>query len=171
MDQELKARIKALVQKRIAEKHVTKARGYVSTTDNGVAVSRIGISVYLESDNQVDAISKVLAQLSKEGKEGHPDPIIVDVFGTPFVVTGAQRSDYEETVNGKLIKNYSERPKVTLSDYMVGGNAEVSEEEVVKSIRFQQELRESQKNLKKDLAPVRKELLAVSDKEFDDLLS
>lgn len=171
MEQELKARIQSLIQKRINEKHVTKAREYNSTTDNGVVVPRIGISVYVESDNQVDTISKVLAQLSAEGKAGHPDPIIVDVFGTKFVVTGAQRSDYETTIEGKVVKNYSERPKVTLSDYMVSGNAEVSEEEVVKSIRFLQEKRESQKSLKKDLAPVRKELLAVSDKEFDDLLS
>ena len=172
MDQELKNKIKALIQTRVNEKHVTKARSYNSTTDSGVSVPRIGISVYLEKDTQVDTISKVLTMLSEEGKAGHPDPIIVNIYGTEFVVTGAQRSDFETTnENGKLIKNYSERPKVTLSDYMVSSNAEVTEEEVVKSIRLLQEMRESNKSLKQDLGKVRKQLETVTDKEFDDFLT
>ena len=171
MNAELKSKIKSLIQSRIDEFHTTKARSYVSTTDNGTSVPRIGISVYLEKDTQVDTISNALAELSKEGKAGHPDPIIVNIDGTQFVVVGAQRSDYETEVNGKVVKNYSERPKVMLADYMVSSNAEVSQADRAKSIRMQQEIRESNKNLKSQLAPARKELLAVSDKEFDDLLT
>jgi hypothetical protein len=179
MNTEIKNKIQALVQKQINAFHVTKARGYISTTDNGTEIQRIGTSVYLDNDEQVDAIAKVLAQLSVEGKAGNANPIVVDVFGTNFVVTGAQRSDYEEMVIDKktgkerLVKNYSLRPKVILGDQMIGSNAEATQDDVVKSIVRLQSQREMSKTLKADplMIKAKKELQAVSEEDFDAFLS
>lgn len=162
MNAEVKAKIISLVQGRIDGFHTTKARGYVSETPNGNQVNRIGMSVYLEKDEQVTAIGKVLAQLSEEGKAGHPDPIIVNVDGTDFVVVGCQFSNDD--------KNFSQRPKVILADHLIGSNAEVSQEERAKSIRLQQEIRETNKNLKSEVNKVRKQLQAVTEEDFDSML-
>lgn len=147
MDKALKEKIRALVQKRINEFHTTAARGYTSTTQNGTVVQRIGMNVYLSpeiineetgeklGDKQVTMIASALKTLSNEGKAGNPDPIIVDVDGTDFVVVSTQMST-EET-------NFSGLPKVILADQMRSSNAEVTQEERAKSIRLQQEMRES----------------------------
>lgn len=177
MNKEQKAKIQSLVQSRIDGFHTTKARPYTSTTPNGVAVSRIGLSVYLEDgkgDKQVELISKTLEELSAEGKAGNPDPIIVKVDGTEFVVVGAQKSNYK-TEDGK--ENYSKRPKVILADLLIGSNAEVSQDERAKSIRLLQEMRESNKSLKSQFSGVRsqtelkKAVEAVTEEEFDEFLS
>ena len=177
MDQAIKDRVQSMIQSRIDSFHTTKARGYTSTTPNGIDIQRIGMSVYLpselidpakpelgtEGDKQVAGIAKVLAQLSVEGKAGHPSPILVNVDGTDFVVVGSQISDEEN--------NYSKRPKVIIADHLLGSNAEVSQDEISKSIRLQQEMRESSKNLKSQHAEVKKQLQSVSEEEFDELLS
>lgn len=177
MDQTIKSKFQALVQKQINNLHITKPRSYKSTTPNGVVVDRIGLTVYLENDNQVDGLSKILKVLSEEGNAGNPDPIVVDVFGTNFIVAGAQRSDYVADIEQKdgsikHVENYSKRPKAILADQVIGSNAEVtSSEEVTKNIRMLQEMRESNKSLRSQFSGLRKQVAEVSADEFDKYLN
>lgn len=174
MDFKIKEQIRTLVQERINQFHTTEARAYASKTPNGTLVQRIGMSVYLSGeisdqatgeklgDKQVTAITKALKVLSEEGKAGHPDPIIVDVDGTKFVVVSGQLST-EET-------NFSGLPKVILADHMVSSNAEVDQTTRMKSIEKLQAQRESNKFLKAEVNALKPKLQTVTEEEFNDLL-
>lgn len=162
MDQSIKAKVQAFVQKRIDEFHTTKPWDYVSTTPNGVDVTRIGIGVYAESDEQITGIDNVLQALSKEGKAGNPDPIIVKVDNHEFVVVAAKLSSDE--------KNLSKRPKIILADRMLGSNAEVDAVTRKNSLELLLQMRESNKALKSSIPAKAKELTTVSDAEFDKML-
>ena len=166
MSPETKETIRSLVQSRIDALHTTKARGYISTTANGTDVARIGMSVYLDADKgdaQIEQISGVLAQLSVEGKAGHPDPIIVEAGGISWVVVSSQLSTLEN--------NFSNQPKIILADLLVSSNAEVTEEERDNSVRLELEKRESNKNLKSQYSDQKIPVKPVySDKQFDGLL-
>lgn len=174
MNPETKEKVRSLVQSRIDAFHTTKARGYTSTTANGTNVARIGMSVYLDptvvneetgeikGDTQVETISGILAQLSVEGKAGHPDPIIVKASGLDWVVVSSQLSTEEN--------NFSNQPKIILADLLIGSNAEVTEQERDKSVRLALEMRESNKNLKSQNIETKKAPV-MSDKAFDALLS
>jgi len=170
MNAEVKEKIRSLVQGRIDANQTTKARGYVSTTPNGTKVDRIGMSVYLDpekGDAQIEKISKVLTQLSEEGKAGNPDPILVKASGMDWVVVSCQLSTEEN--------NYSHQPKVILADLLVGSNAVVSAEERDKSVRLLQEMRESNKSLRSQFGAPNNSSLEkvkeVTEDEFNDLLS
>ena len=165
MNPETKEIVRSLVQSRIDALHTTKARSYVSTTANGTPVQRIGMSVYLDAekgDAQVEKISEALAQLSVEGKAGHPDPILVKASGIDWVVVSSQTSTMEN--------NYSKQPKIILADLLIGSNAEVTEEERDKSVRLALEMRESSKNLKSQIDSVKPKVPVASKEEFDALL-
>ena len=163
MDQELKGKIITLVQNRINECHTSAPRSYTSKTPNGVVVQRIGLSVYVGSDKSIETIATALQTLSEEGIAGHPDPMLVDVDGDKFVIVGSQFASDEN--------NYSDKPKVILADHMPGSNAEVTKEERQKKMRLLQEIRESSKNLKSTETAIKKELVEVSEEEFDELIS
>lgn len=162
MNPEQIQKITNLVQTRINEFHTTKPWAYNSTTPQGVDVSRIGIGVYLDNDKQIELISNALHTLSEETKAGaKANPILVDVDGTAFVVVAGQLSSDE--------KNLSKRPKLVLADHMLGSNAEVDADTRKSSLRLLQEMRESNKNLKSEINR-KKELVSVTDKDFDDVL-
>jgi len=162
MNPESIQKIQTLVQSRIDAFHTTKPWSYTSTTPQGVDVSRIGIGVYLENDNQIVAIDKALKTLSEETKAGaKANPILVDVDGTAFVVVAGKLSTDES--------NLSKRSKLILADHMLGSNAEVDADTRRSSLRLLQEMRESNKNLKSEVAK-KKELISVSDADFDDAL-
>lgn len=162
---EKKEAIRSLVQGRIDGLHTTKARNYTSTTANGTDVQRIGMSVYLDTDKgdkQVEQISAILAELSVEGKAGHPDPIIVKASGIDWVVVSSQLSDMEN--------NFSNQPKIILADLLIGSNAEVTEDERDNSVRLALEMRESSKNLKSQFPNQKQVVSTTSDREFEELL-
>lgn len=162
MNPETIQKITALVQSRIDQFHTTKPWSYTSTTPQGVDVSRIGIGVYLDNDKQIGLISNALHTLSEETKAGaKANPILVDVDGTAFVVVAGKLSTDDA--------NLSKRPKLILADHMLGSNAEVDADTRRSSLRLLQEMRESNKNLKSEVAK-KKELVSVSDKDFDDVL-
>lgn len=162
MNPETIQKITALVQSRIDQFHTTKPWSYTSTTPQGVDVSRIGIGVYLDNDKQIELISNALHTLSEETKAGaKANPILVDVDGTAFVVVAGKLSTDDA--------NLSKRPKLILADHMLGSNAEVDADTRRSSLRLLQEMRESNKNLKSEVAK-KKELVSVSDKDFDDVL-
>jgi len=163
MNSETIQKIQTLVQSRIDQFHTTKPWSYTSTTPQGVDVSRIGIGVYLENDNQIEAISKALKTLSEETKAGaKANPILVDVDGTAFVVVAGKLSTDES--------NLSKRSKLILADHMLGSNAEVDADTRRSSLRLLQEMRESNKNLKSEVAKAKQELASISDDNFDDAL-
>lgn len=162
MNPETIQKITTLVQSRIDQFHTTKPWSYTSTTPQGVDVSRIGIGVYLDNDKQIELISNALHTLSEETKAGaKANPILVDVDGTAFVVVAGKLSTDDA--------NLSKRPKLILADHMLGSNAEVDADTRRSSLRLLQEMRESNKNLKSEVAK-KKELVSVSDKDFDDVL-
>jgi len=162
MNPETIQKITTLVQNRIDAFHTTKPWSYTSTTPQGVDVSRIGIGVYLDNDKQIELISNALHTLSEETKAGaKANPILVDVDGTAFVVVAGKLSTDDA--------NLSKRPKLILADHMLGSNAEVDADTRRSSLRLLQEMRESNKNLKSEVAK-KKELVSVSDKDFDDVL-
>lgn len=162
MNPETIQKITALVQSRIDQFHTTKPWSYTSTTPQGVDVSRIGIGVYLDNDKQIELISNALHTLSEETKAGaKANPILVNVDGTAFVVVAGKLSTDDA--------NLSKRPKLILADHMLGSNAEVDADTRRSSLRLLQEMRESNKNLKSEVAK-KKELVSVSDKDFDDVL-
>ena len=163
MNPETISKIVTLTQNRVNEFHTTKPWSYTSTTPQGVDISRIGIGVYLESDKQIEAISNALHTLSEETKAGaKANPMLIDVDGTSFVIVSAQLSTAEN--------NLSKRPKLILADHMLGSNAEVDQDTRSKSLRLLQEIRESNKILKSDTTRVKKELVSVSDAQYDALL-
>lgn len=162
MNPETIQKITTLIQSRIDQFHTTKPWSYTSTTPQGVDVSRIGIGVYLDNDKQIELISNALHTLSEETKAGaKANPILVDVDGTAFVVVAGKLSTDDA--------NLSKRPKLILADHMLGSNAEVDADTRRSSLRLLQEMRESNKNLKSEVAK-KKELVSVSDKDFDDVL-
>lgn len=162
MNPETIQKITTLIQSRIDQFHTTKPWSYTSTTPQGVDVSRIGIGVYLDNDKQIELISNALHTLSEETKAGaKANPILVDVDGTAFVVVAGKSSTDDA--------NLSKRPKLILADHMLGSNAEVDADTRRSSLRLLQEMRESNKNLKSEVAK-KKELVSVSDKDFDDVL-
>lgn len=162
MNPETIQKITNLVQSRINEFHTTKPWSYTSTTPQGVDVSRIGIGVYLDNDKQIELISNALHTLSEETKAGaKASPILVDVDGTAFVVVAGKLSTDDA--------NLSKRSKLILADHMLGSNAEVDADTRRSSLRLLQEMRESNKNLKSEVSK-KKELVSVSDKDFDDVL-
>ena len=162
---EVTNKVVAFIQARINAFHTTKPWTYVSTTPNGVDVTRIGIGVYADNDAQIENIDKVLTQLAEEGKAGKPNPMIVNVDGTEFVIVAAKLSTDP--------KNLSKRPKILLADHMLGSNAEVDADTRKNSLSLLLQMRESNKSLKSQPAIVKaqKELASISADEFDALLS
>jgi hypothetical protein len=153
---EMIAKVKALIQSAIDTEQATMPWPYVSTTPQGNKVDRIGIGVYVDNDDKIDKINNVLDSL-REFREstGQSQPILVEVDGSEFVVTGGKRSDDPS--------NLSKRSKVLLSDHLIGNNATVAKEDRAKKLQLLFEMRESNKNLKAHTAPVR----AKQEVDFD----